>query len=287
MQYKKSPWALKTDGFILASSLLSGWLWVRCNPISPFHRWATGLRWGCRENFEKRQCLCGVSCMACCRSRHETDRCQLLLQTQDMRLKPAGEDSSGTPWHALPCSPFSQMCALGLLAWSPRVCCWCLQQAQGCLETSQHKVPMTQLTWTLGMPREGWVQSVALWEEMGLSLVNTPPFLRSETALTSLFCSHYLLWYRGKGVVRAEGVFSLPSSSLRAGLHQGTVLSTSQNLLSTYWKHYYAKSPRSLHIHERGKEQHSKSGTLELSLDSIVYKLWFGTSYLTSMGFSF
>ena len=45
-----------------------------------------------------------------------------------------GRGSSSTPWRALPCSPFSQVCVLGLVVWSPEVCHWCLQQAQAARE---------------------------------------------------------------------------------------------------------------------------------------------------------
>ena len=186
-----------------------------------------------------------------------------------MELKPAGEDSSGTPWRALTCSLFSQMHALGLLAWSPEVCCWCLQQAQGCLETSQPEVTMMWLTWTPGMTRERWAW---LFERKWSWAWRTRlPFLRPEAALTSLFCSHYLLWYRGKGEVRAEGVCYFPlHHPWEVRLHQGTVWSTGQYLLSIHWAHIMLNTPWD-YTHLRGKRQHSKPDTLELNLGSIIY----------------
>lgn len=250
-----SPWAYFRI-FPLVWVTLSG---IQPNiSISQLSQWAQKGLWG--AFWKEAVCVkCLAWCLACCRQREGSWQVAATSVSSGHRFKAGWEAQFWHTWHALPCSPFSQMYVLGLLAWSPGRCYWWLQPAQGCLERSQLEVGVMQLTWLLEMARAWLFERKWVWAWKTHS-----PFLRPETALTLLFCSHYLLWCTGKGVAKQRACFILPlHHSWKVRPHQDTsesscilleIWSTSQYLLNTYWIRQYSESPKNLHVCEKNKD---------------------------------
>lgn len=93
----KSPWAVETDGPILESTLLSGWLWVGCNLIISFHRRDSGLRLGCGEDFA----WCIARYLASYRWKKRSWRVSSFCNLRTLEVKAWCREQL---WHTLACS---------------------------------------------------------------------------------------------------------------------------------------------------------------------------------------
>lgn len=122
--------------------------------------------------------------------------------------------------------------------------------------------------------------------------VEPRPLLSPETALTSLFCSHYLFWYTGEGEARVERLFySSPPHLWRVRLCQGTfkpscILNKPVFIEDLLGAHILLNLP-GVFMYMRRKQQ---SVARHIGIESWLYPLltvWFGTIYLTSKSSSF
>ena len=145
----------------------------------------------CGEDSEDRSCLRSVSHGAwhTVDGGKGADRCQLLLQPQDMGLQPAGERQLKHTLAGFALLPFQSGVCPGPPGLESRSMSLVPSVSPGCLGSSQSEVAMTQLTWSWPWPGKARYRAWLFGRKWNWAWGTHPHLWGPETALTSLFCS--------------------------------------------------------------------------------------------------